>query len=153
MQFCFEPAIAGAVARRQRFVEDGDGMVGIARLRLGLSQRNLEKAVEHQNVLFAQEIDAATHVLEPAAWRAVRSGRPTLEKRGKRSKHSQVMLTREPGEFESALRGPYAVAAHQFEQRRMLSSKRERAGMRNGGELRLSAFEKGHRALDFAERP
>jgi len=31
MQFRFERAIAGAVGRRQRFVEDGDGAVGIAR--------------------------------------------------------------------------------------------------------------------------
>ena len=30
MQLCFERAISGAVARRQRFVEDGDRAVGIA---------------------------------------------------------------------------------------------------------------------------
>ena len=42
MQFRFERAIAGAVARRQRFVEDGDGAVGIARPGLGLGQRDLQ---------------------------------------------------------------------------------------------------------------
>jgi hypothetical protein len=87
MQFCFERAVAGAVARRQRFIEDCNGAVWIARPGLRLGQRNLEQSVELEDVLFAQEIDAATHVLEPATWRAVRSGRPTLEKRGKRSKH------------------------------------------------------------------
>ena len=87
MQFRFERAIAGAVARRQRFVEDRNGAVGIARPGLRLGQRDLEQSVEQQDVLFAQEIDAVTHVLEPGTWRAVRSGRPTLEKHGKRSKH------------------------------------------------------------------
>ena len=42
MQFCFERAVAGAVARRQRFVEDGDGAVGIARPGFSLSQRDLQ---------------------------------------------------------------------------------------------------------------
>ena len=42
------------------------------------------------------------------------------------------MLTREPGELESILRGAHAVAAHQFEQRRMLLSERERADMGDG---------------------
>ena len=63
------------------------------------------------------------------------------------------MLTREPGEFECVLRAAHPVAAHQFEQRQMLSSKRERAGMRDDGEARPSAFDKGQRALDFAEWP
>ena len=42
MQFRFERAIAQAVARRQRFVEDRDGAVRIARPGFGLSQRNLQ---------------------------------------------------------------------------------------------------------------
>ena len=42
MQFRFERAIAGAVARRQRFVEDRDGAVGIARPGFGLGQRDLQ---------------------------------------------------------------------------------------------------------------
>ena len=42
MQFRFERAIAGAVARRQRFVEDRNGAVGIARPGFGLGQRNLQ---------------------------------------------------------------------------------------------------------------
>ena len=70
MQFCFERAVAGAVAYHQRFVEDRNGAVGIARPGLRLGQRNLEQSVELQDVLFAQEIDAATHVLEPGTWRA-----------------------------------------------------------------------------------
>ena len=80
MQFCFECAIAGAVHGRQRFVEDGDGAAGIARPGFSLGQRNLNQPVEQQNVLFAQQLDAATHVLEPAAGRVARCGRPALEK-------------------------------------------------------------------------
>ena len=63
------------------------------------------------------------------------------------------MLTREAGKLESVLRGALLISAHQLEHRQMQSSRRERAGMGDGGESRLSAFEKGHRALDFAERP
>ena len=101
--------------------------------------------------MFAQEIDAATHVLEPAAERAVRCGRPTLEKHGERSKHGQVMLAREAGEFESVLRGALLVATHQFEHGRMLSSNRERADMRDGGEPRSERFRQG-RARDRLRR-
>jgi hypothetical protein len=42
MQLCFERAIAQAVRCRQRFVEDGDGAVGIARPGFGLGQRDLQ---------------------------------------------------------------------------------------------------------------
>ena len=41
MQFRLECAMADAIARRQRFVEDGDGAVRIARRIFRLSQRNL----------------------------------------------------------------------------------------------------------------
>ena len=153
MQLRFERAITQAIRSRQRFVEDGDGAIGIARPRLGLGQRDLEQPIEKEKVLFAQEIDAATHVLEPAARRAVRSGRPTLEERGERAKLGQVMLARQPGEFGGLLRDPHTVAAHQVEQRRMVPSKRQRAAIRDGGETRPSVFGQGHGALDVAERP
>ena len=42
MQLRLECAIAGAVARRQRFVEDRDGARRIARLGFSLGQRNLQ---------------------------------------------------------------------------------------------------------------
>ena len=42
MQFRFERAIAHAVARRQRFVEDCDGAVEIARPGFSLGQRNFQ---------------------------------------------------------------------------------------------------------------
>ena len=41
MQFCFKCAKTGAVARRQRFVEDRDGAAGISTLGFRLSQRHL----------------------------------------------------------------------------------------------------------------
>ena len=59
-----------------------------------------------QDVLFAQELDAAAHVLEPAAERAARSRRQTLEKHAERSKQGQVVLTREAGEFGTLVRAP-----------------------------------------------
>jgi len=42
MQFCFKCATAGAVAGRQRFVEDRNGAVGVARSGFGLGQRDLQ---------------------------------------------------------------------------------------------------------------
>ena len=137
MQFRFERAIAGAVGRRQRFVEDRKGAVGIARPGFGLGQRDLQEPVEKQNVLFAQQLDAAAHVLEPArrARRSAAVAQP-CEKHPERAPHGQIVLTREPGEFEGVRRGARMVATHQFEQGRVHSSKRERADMR---EVRRSA--------------
>src|SRR3984957_4232345 len=96
MQFRFERAITGAVARRQRFVEDHNGAARIARCSFSLGQRNLQESIVQQNVLFAQEVDTATHVFETPVTRPARSGRPTLEKYGECSIEGQVMLTREP---------------------------------------------------------
>ena len=42
MQFCFECAIAHAVARRQRFVEDDDSAVGIACPRFRVCERDFQ---------------------------------------------------------------------------------------------------------------
>ena len=92
-------------ARRQRFVEDREGAVGIARPGFGLGQRDLQEPVENQNVLFAQKLDAAAHVLEPVAERAACSRRPALEKHAERSPQGQIMLARETGEFERVRRG------------------------------------------------
>jgi hypothetical protein len=107
---------------------------------LGVGQRNLQQTIELQNVLLAQEIDSATHVFESGRLSS-RGGRPSLEKQRERSKHRQIVLTRQPGEFRSARGGACGVAAHQIEQRRMLPSKRARAGVGHGGYAGLSAFE------------
>jgi hypothetical protein len=153
MQLRFERAVACAAGRRQRFVEDGDGAIGIARPRFDLGQRDLQEPVEQQNVLFAQQFDAAAHVLEPATERAARSGHPTLEKHAVRAKQGQVMLAREAGEFEGVRRGARCVATHQFEQSRLQSSNRERDDMGEVHDPRLHAVDKRNRAIDFAERP
>ncbi len=42
VQFRFECAIAQVIRGRKRFVEDGDGAVGVARSGFGLSQRDLQ---------------------------------------------------------------------------------------------------------------
>ena len=54
MQFGFECAIAGAIGRRQRFVEDCYGAAGIARLGLRLSASAIfNEPVKNQDVLRA----------------------------------------------------------------------------------------------------
>jgi hypothetical protein len=80
MQFCFERAKSRAVDSRQRFVDDRESAIGIARPRFDLSQRNLDEPVENQDILFAQQVRAAAHVLDSVGVRAARSGRPTLQK-------------------------------------------------------------------------
>ena len=87
MQLRFERAIARAVGRRQRLVEDCNGGIRVARPRFCLRQRDLQEPVENQNVLFAQQFDAATHAFEPIAGRAPCGGRPTLEKHAERAIH------------------------------------------------------------------
>ena len=102
MQFRFERAMAGPLTRRQRFIEDGDGAVSIARPRLGFSQRNLDQSVVDHNVLFAQEFGAAEHVLEPAAGRATLRPRQAIEKDSDRR---LIVIARESGEFDGVQRG------------------------------------------------
>ena len=53
MQFGFECAVAQAIGRRQRFVEDGYGADWIARLGLGFRQGNLHETVKNHDVLRA----------------------------------------------------------------------------------------------------
>ena len=143
-----------AVARRQRFVEDGDGAVGIARPGFSLGQRNLQQPVEKQNVLFAQQFDAAAHVLEPVAGRAGARRSPNPARNTPNAPHMvQVMLAREAGEFEGVRRGARVVAAHQFEHGRVHPSQRERADMGEGRDPRLHAVDERNRAIDLAERP
>ena len=84
MQFGFERAIADAFGRRQRFVEDREGAVEIARRGFGLSQRNLQQPVEQQNVLFAQAGRRRGACPRARGEGAALSGRPTLEKHAKR---------------------------------------------------------------------
>ena len=65
VQFGFKCAEAHAFGRRQPFVEDRKSAVEIARRSFSLSQRNLQQPIEQQNILFAQQVDPAAHVLEP----------------------------------------------------------------------------------------
>ena len=74
-------------------------------------------------------------------------------KRGERPVHGQVVLAGEPAKLAGMRRGPSAVAAHQFEQRRMVSGEGMGADVRNTGEPFLTALEEEDRAIDVAERP
>jgi hypothetical protein len=111
MKLRFERAMAGPFGRRQRFVEDRDGAVGIARSGFRFSQRNLQQSVERQNILLAPQFDAAAHLLEPAAGPSAPGRREALKKNRSRSPRRQIMLARESGEFEDARRGAPEVAA------------------------------------------
>ncbi len=115
----FERAVAEAIGRRQRFIEDRNGAIAIARPRFGVGQRDLVEPVEIQEALLAQALDAAAHVAEPLAKRAKFSRRQAFEKRPVRSPQRQIMLTRETGGLRTVLRGARPVASHQFEHRRV----------------------------------
>jgi hypothetical protein len=86
--------MTNALGRRQRFVEDREGAVDIARAGFGLGESDLSESVEDQNVLFAQKFDAAAHVVEPAVKRAGFSSRSALKEDPGRSPQRQAMLAR-----------------------------------------------------------
>jgi hypothetical protein len=153
MQLGFECAVAQAIDRRQRFVEDGRGAAWIARSGFFLGQRNLYKAVEQQDVLCAQAIDGLTHVSEARADGAARRGRPTLEKGAECAPHRQLVLVSEPGKLEGVRCAASVVSTHQFEHGRLHSSKRERADMGAVRHPRLHTVDKRNRPIDLAERP
>lgn len=56
MKFRFEGAMTSPFARRQRLIEDRDRTVDVACVGFGFGNRNLDKPVEVQNVLLAQEV-------------------------------------------------------------------------------------------------
>ena len=123
MQFRFERAIAQAVGRRQRFVEDGYGSAWIARLGFGPRQRDLQEPVENQDVLCAQQLDAAAHAVEPAAQsrrlRRSPTHRETCRTRGTCADRARAR-GRASSQAFAATRA--SVAAHQFEHGREHSS-------------------------------
>ena len=63
-QLRFERAIADPVDRRERFVQDRNGAIGVARLGFSLGQCDLDDPVEDQSVLLAQALGAAAHGYE-----------------------------------------------------------------------------------------
>ena len=65
----------------------------------------------------------------------------------------KLVLARQAGELGRVRRGARGVAAHQFEQGRLQSCKRERAGMGDFRGPRLHALDQRNRAIDLAERP
>src|SRR5277367_4120306 len=112
MELRFERAILGSLACRHRFVNDGDRAVNIAGAGFGFGKRNLEEPVEEQDVLLAQKLDPAAHVLEAAAgWAALRAGQ-TLEKDPIRPPRRQIVLPRESDEFIGVQRYARKVAEH-----------------------------------------
>jgi hypothetical protein len=67
--------------------------------------RHLEQTIVGKNVLFAQLLCAAAHFLDPVPERADPSLHGGFQKNPERSPHCEVMLTREPPEFEGVRRG------------------------------------------------
>ena len=128
------------------------GRVPIARLRLGLGQRDLQEPVEHQDVLFAQELYASAHVLGPLAGVAAVRVRPTLEKQPTRPGwpgHARARAGRVRQRSARRARGRRAYSNIG----RVISSERERADMGEAREPRLSTSIMRDRAIDVAERP
>ena len=97
MQLRFERAMSDPLARQQRFVEDGDGAFDIAGKGFGFSESDLNKPIEDQWVLFAQEFDAATHGVAPAAGWAAFGVRQPLKKDPERSPNRQIVLAARGG--------------------------------------------------------
>jgi hypothetical protein len=99
MQLRVERAITHPVGRRQRFAQDRNGAVDIPRTRFGFGKSNLNEPVEDPDVVLAQKLDAAVHVLKTVARPAALSTHQALEKDLERSHEGQIMLMCEPGEF------------------------------------------------------
>jgi hypothetical protein len=115
MQFGLESAMACAVGGYQRFVEDGECAVDIAGAGFRLGKSNLDEPVEDQDVLLTQQFDATTHRLEPGVERVASVNfRQALVKNPPHSKERQIMLMREPGEFDGVWRGAREIAPHVF---------------------------------------
>jgi hypothetical protein len=148
MQFRVERATTNPFGRRKRFVEDGEGTVGIDCAGFGFSKSNLDESVEKQNLLIAQKFDAAAHLVEPAASRAAFNPRHALEEDPKRSPKWQFVLACEPGELDGVLGAARKVAAHQLEHRCVKSPLCTRTDMREANETRLGAGNKRNRPFD-----
>ena len=99
MQFRFERAIADAIARRQRFVEDRIGAVVITRLGLGLSQRNLNNPSNIRTFCSRRSSTPRRMSSSPGPERRFRR-RPALKEHAKRMKHWKVALARDISEFD-----------------------------------------------------
>ena len=157
VQFRFESAVSGTLARRQRFVDYGHRAVDVAGAGFGFGQRNFQHAVEEQDVLLAQQIDTATHVLESAPRRIAFSPRQALEKHSEGSPQRQIMLARKSGEFGGEFgrvpRDAREVAAHQFKHRPLGFPVRARLDMREPRDPRLRCVNEGSRPFDVAQRP
>ncbi len=153
MQLRFERAMSDPLARRQRFVEDGEGAVDIAGTGFGFGESNLNEPVEDQYVLLAQKFDAATHGVEPAAGCAALGARQALEKDPERSPNRQIVLTREAGGFGGIRCGAREVAPHQLEHGRAPFPERAGTDVGEARDPRRSIAAEGNRALDVAQRP
>jgi hypothetical protein len=153
MKFRFEGAMTSPFARRQRLIEDRDRTVDVACVGFGFGNRNLDKPVEVQNVLLAQEVGAATHVGDPADEFAAFHLRHALENDPKRSPQRQIVFARKSSEFDGVSRCPREVAAHQFDQGDNAMSRSARADVRVTRDPRLSVTNEGNCALNVAQRP
>ena len=130
MQFRFERAKAQAIRGRQRFVENGDGAIGVTRPAFSLSQRDPDEPVEHQDILLLEQLDAEAHGLETAT---VSLGhRPALEEHPECAGGVEGVLAGETSEFQGVRGGARTIAAHQLEQGRVHSSNRKRSDMSSG---------------------
>lgn len=122
-------------------------------MRLGVGQPDLEQPVEDPDILFAQELRASAHVVEPAAARAAFGLRQALEKNPKSSPHRQIVLARKLGEFKGVLGGTWEVAAHQREHGRVSLPKCACTDVSEARYPRFSVADEGGCAPHLAQRP
>ena len=147
MQFRFEGAMTRLLARRQRLIEDGEGAVDLAGAGFGFGQGNLDEPVEALGVPIAQKFGAVAHFIKPAAGRAAPSARQPLEKNPIRPPMRQIMFSHEPRQFEGVGRNAREIAAHQFEQGRVLLPVCARGDMGEARAPRLGVADERNRAL------
>ena len=100
-----------------------------------------------------QESGAPTHFIESYSDRAAFRRRQALKKGPVGPPEWQIVLTREPGEFDDVRPGAREVAADEFEHGCVHFPVCVRADMRDARDPPLSAFDEGSRAIDVAERP
>ena len=137
MKFRFEGAMTSPFARRQRLIEDRDRTVDVACVGFGFGNRNLDKPVEVQNVLLAQE-SAPRRMSASPPMSSPLSAFATPSRTIPSARHIGRSCSRVSRASSTAFRAAREVAAHQFNQGHNAMSRSARADVRVARDPRLS---------------
>jgi hypothetical protein len=113
MHFRFECTMSGPIARHERFVEQGDGAVDIARAGFRVGKDSLEEPIEDHDALLAQKVDAPAHLMEHADRRVSFSRSRSVQEDPKRPPGRQIVLARKSAGFNGIQCSARGVAARQ----------------------------------------